>query len=91
MRRKGVRAAMATSLMLALSVPTAQVVARHAPPPRPPAAPIASPPAASNGASSLPPATRRVDPVVLANSSLSIALSPSTDMPEEFAKRLLGE
>ena len=32
MRRKGVRAAMATSLILALSVPTAQIVARLAPP-----------------------------------------------------------
>jgi hypothetical protein len=32
MRRKGVRGAMATSLILALSVPTAQVVARLAPP-----------------------------------------------------------
>jgi hypothetical protein len=30
-------------------------------------------------------------PVVLANSSLSISLTPSTDILEEFAKRLLGE
>jgi hypothetical protein len=30
-------------------------------------------------------------PVVLANSSLSISLTPSTDILEELAKRLLGE
>jgi hypothetical protein len=30
-------------------------------------------------------------PVELANSSLSIVLTPSTDILEEFAKRLLGE
>jgi hypothetical protein len=30
-------------------------------------------------------------PVVLANSRLSIFLTPSTDILEEFAKRLLGE
>jgi hypothetical protein len=30
-------------------------------------------------------------PVVLANASLSISLTPSTDILEEFAKRLLGE
>ena len=29
--------------------------------------------------------------VVLANSSLSISLTPSTDILEEFVKRLLGE
>jgi len=29
--------------------------------------------------------------VVLANSSLSISLTPSTDILEGFAKRLLGE
>jgi hypothetical protein len=32
-----------------------------------------------------------LSPVVLANSSLSISLTPSTDILEEFAKRLLGE
>jgi hypothetical protein len=30
-------------------------------------------------------------PVVLANASLSISLTPSTEILEEFAKRLLGE